>query len=782
MTHIDVILPLPLDTLFTYSVPENLAYKVQPLVRVQVPFGLTKTQTALVVSVRTDAQGHKTAEGYDIKDIVAVLDEHPVLLPQQYKLWQWISHYYMSPLGDILKAALPQGMKKEDGYRPRLETYVRLPYALPSQPLDEAAHSELAAVERSLHNQLNMLVRSPKQLQTFNTYLEISHWDELSADTDTIPTVKEVTREELINAARSNTTTVKALVDKGCLKLYDKPVGRLNTDEPPHPENIKPLSEAQQKAVESIHNAECTIQNAKPAPVLLHGVTSSGKTEVYIHLIQEAIDRGEQVMYLLPEIALTVQITQRLQHVFGSRIGIYHSKYSDAERVEIWQKQLSDRPYDIILGARSAVFLPYQRLGLVIIDEEHETSFKQQDPAPRYHARSVAMMMAHWSGAQVVLGTATPSIESYRNVELGKYRLVTMTQRYKNLQLPTINVVDTKDLRRRKMMRGMLSPTLKNAIGEALERGEQVILFQNRRGFSPVIECHQCGWSPKCPNCDVSLTYHKTMSALTCHYCGYTYRMPEQCPDCGNRDLRDRGAGTEKVEDAIADEFPQARIARMDLDTTHTRNAYERIIAEFASGKTNLLIGTQMVTKGLDFDRVSVVGILSADTMLNQPDFRAYEHAFTMMTQVAGRAGRKGHQGQVILQTNNPGLHVISQVVHNDYQALYRTIKAERQEFNYPPFSRLIYVYLRHKEEKVVDSAALELGSRLRQSLGSCVWGPDKPAVARIKTLSIRKIMLKLPLDYSISATRQVIKQAVAATMQDPRYKSLLVHYDVDPQ
>ncbi len=477
-----------------------------------------------------------------------------------------------------------------------------------------------------------------------------------------------------------------------------------------------------------------------------------------------------------------MQITQRLQHVFGSRMGIYHSKYSDAERVEIWQKQLSEQPYDIILGARSAVFLPYQRLGLVIIDEEHETSFKQQDPAPRYHARSVAMMMAHWCGAQVVLGTATPSIESYRNVELGKYRLVTMTQRYKNLQLPTINVVDTKDLRRRKMMRGMLSPVLKNAIGEALERGEQVILFQNRRGFSPVIECHQCGWSPKCPNCDVSLTYHKTMSALTCHYCGYTYRMPEECPDCGNRDLRDRGAGTEKVEDAIADEFPQARIARMDLDTTHTRNAYERIIAEFASGKTNLLIGTQMVTKGLDFDRVSVVGILSADTMLNQPDFRAYEHAFTMMTQVAGRAGRKGRQGQVILQTNNPGLPVISQVVHNDYQALYRTIKAERQEFNYPPFSRLIYVYLRHKDEKVVDSAALELGSRLRQSLGSCVWGPDKPAVARIKTLCIRKIMLKLPLTYSISATRQVIKQAVAATMQDQRYKSLLIHYDVDPQ
>ena len=798
MTHIDVILPLPLDTLFTYSVPESLASKVQPLIRVQVPFGLTKTQTALVVSVHPNAEGKKTAEGYDIKDIVAVLDESPVLLPSQYKLWQWISHYYMCPLGDILKAALPQGLKKEDGYRPRLETYVRLPFTLPKLPLDETGRQELATLERSLHNQLDMLVRSPKQLQTFNTYLEISHWDELSAETGTVPALKEVTREELINAAHSNTTNVKALVTKGCLKLYDKPVGRLNTDEPPHPENIKPLSEAQEEAYQQIQGPSKSPLKGDlpsgrqhppfkgglegPLPVLLHGVTSSGKTEVYIHLIQDAIDRGEQVLYLLPEIALTVQITQRLQHVFGSRLGIYHSKYSDAERVEIWQKQLSDKPYDVILGARSAVFLPYQRLGLVIIDEEHETSFKQQDPAPRYHARSVALMMARWSGARVVLGTATPSIESYHNVEIGKYRLVTMTQRYKNLQLPTIKVVDTKDLRRRKIMRGLLSPMLKNAVGEALERGEQVILFQNRRGFSPVIMCHQCGWSPKCPNCDVSLTYHKTMSALTCHYCGYTYRMPEECPDCGNRDLRDRGAGTEKVEDAIADEFPQARIARMDLDTTHTRNAYERIIAEFASGKTNLLIGTQMVTKGLDFDRVSVVGILSADTMLNQPDFRAYEHAFTMMTQVAGRAGRKGRQGQVILQTNNPGLPVITQVVHNDYQNFYRSITAERQEFNYPPFSRLIYIYLRHKDERVVDTAAIELGSRLRQVFGTSVLGPDKPGIARIKNVFIRKIMLKLALNLSISGTRQAIRTATAAMMQDPRYKSLIVHYDVDPQ
>lgn len=730
--------------------------RVRPLMRVKVPFGATKTHTGLVAKVHHDAP----QAGIVVKDIVALLDEKPVLLEQQYRLWTWIADYYMAPIGDILTAALPQGLKKEEGYKPRTETYVAL---------DAAVRSE-----RSMQNVQYILKNSPKQLETFNTFLSLSQWDRAASQGGR--GVKEVSREELMNSAHCNLAIVKGLIDKKLLRLYSKEVGRLNSGGDPHPENIKPLSEAQTAAKEALQDSDGTNGIS-----LLHGVTSSGKTEVYIHLIQEAIDRGEQVMYLLPEIALTVQITHRLQRVFGNRLGIYHSKYSDNERVEIWQKQLSDTPYDVILGARSAVFLPYQRLGLVIIDEEHESSFKQYDPAPRYHARSVALMMARWSGARVVLGTATPSAESYYLASQHKYNLVRLTQRYKNIELPRIQVVDVKDLRRRKIMRGMLSPDLKTAIATALAGGEQVILFQNRRGFSPVIECHQCGWSPKCPNCDVSLTYHKMMNALTCHYCGYTFPMPKACPDCGNVELRDRGAGTEKIEDIIRDEFPEARIARMDLDTTHTRNAYERIITDFSSGKTNLLIGTQMVTKGLDFDNVSVVGILSADTMLNQPDFRAYEHAFMMMTQVAGRAGRKGRRGLVILQTMNPGLPVIRQIVNGDYEGFFRGLMLERHEFHYPPFTRLINIYLKHKSEKTVDNAATELAYRLRQYLGERVLGPDKPNVARVKTLFIRKIVLKLEHNIVSPALRQRIRGSADELLHDVRYKSVSVYYDVDP-
>ncbi len=767
MTYVDVILPVPLDGLFTYSVPTGMEASAQPFVRVKVPFGPTKTHTAMVVRVHQNAP----AADITVKDVIAILDNGPVLLPEQYRLWQWIAEYYMAPLGDIFTAALPQGIKKEERYSPRTETYVTL--------ADEYRS------ERSLQNALDILRRSPKQLEVFNTYLSLSakgasEFGTAKSINSTLPQKGEtfggLTREELTNASRSTTAVVKALLDKGILRQYEVEVGRLNRGGAAHPENIKPLSDAQQAAKDALAKADNTSGIS-----LLHGVTSSGKTEIYIHLIQEAIERGEQVMYLLPEIALTVQITQRLHHVFGDRLGIYHSKYSDAERVEIWQKQLSPTPYDVILGARSAVFLPYQRLGLVIIDEEHETSFKQYDPAPRYHARSVAMMMARWSGAKVILGTATPSAESYQKAISGTYNLVSLTQRYKDLQLPQIEVVDVKDLRHRKIMRGMLSPQLKEAVADALAHGEQTILFQNRRGFSPVVECHNCGWSPKCPNCDVSLTYHKTMAALTCHYCGHTVRMPGECPDCKNPDLRDRGAGTEKVEDLIADAFPSARIARMDLDTTHTRNAYERIIADFASGKTNLLIGTQMVTKGLDFDNVSVVGILSADTMLNQPDFRAYEHAFMMMTQVAGRAGRKGRRGRVILQTTRPALPVIRQIVRNDYAGFFRQMMAERQMFHYPPFTRLTDIYLKHKDDATVNTAAIELGSRLRQVFGERVLGPDKPAVARIKTLCIRKLVLKLEPALGIVQPRQAIKNATTALLQDPHYKSLQVYFDVDP-
>ena len=483
----------------------------------------------------------------------------------------------------------------------------------------------------------------------------------------------------------------------------------------------------------------------------------------------------------MPEIALTVQMQQRLQRVFGNRLGIYHSKYSDAERVEIWQKQLSETPYSVVLGARSAVFLPFQRLGLVIVDEEHETSFKQQDPAPRYHARSAAIVLAAMYGAKTLLGTATPSAESYHNVLTGKYAGATLTTRYKDIAMPEIRVVDTKDLQRRKMMHGAFSPQLIGSMRSALDKGEQVILFQNRRGFAPMVECKMCGWVPRCSNCDVSLTFHKNTSQLTCHYCGFTYSVPDRCPNCDSQDLKGRGFGTEKVEDQILELFPDANVARMDLDTTRTRSAYERIIGDFSAGKTNILIGTQMVTKGLDFDRVSVVGILNADSMLNYPDFRAYEHAFMMMSQVSGRAGRKGRRGLVLLQTKNKDLPIVQQVVANDFSSYFKDLEQERRDFRYPPFTHLIYVYVKHKDERVIESAAMEMGARLRQWFGMRVLGPDKPAVAKIKTMNIRKIVLKLELGIDLALVRRYLRQAEHDMMQNKQYVSLQIYFDVDP-
>ncbi len=700
-----------------------------------------------------------------IKDIIEVVDDRPILLNSQYQLWEWISSYYMSPLGDILKAALPHGIRKEENYRPRTETCI----SLAQEYTNEATIREARAI----------LIRSPKQLEVFNKYLELSGWDTvINTENASQDSIKKITREELMNETHCNSTVIRNLVVRKFLTLYDSEVGRLNDDGIAHLENINLLTSAQQEVYEKILNFR---EEKVQKPVLLYGVTSSGKTEIYIHLIKKAIERGEQVLYLLPEIALTVQIMQRLKHVFGNRLGIYHSKYSDAERVEIWQKQLSDSPYDVILGARSSVFLPYKKLGLIIIDEEHETSFKQQDPSPRYHARSVAMMMAQWSKAQVILGTATPSAESYYNAKQGKYQFLSLTERYKAIKLPYIQVVDVKDLRHRKIMRGFLSPQLKGAIAQALSNNEQAIIFQNRRGFSPIVQCYQCGWSPKCPKCDVSLTYHKNTSSLVCHYCGYTYHMPDECPDCKNPELKDIGAGTEKIEDIIAYEYPGARIVRMDLDTTHTRNAYERIIDDFSHGKTNLLIGTQMITKGLDFDNVSVVGILNADTMLNQPDFRAYEHSFSMMTQVAGRAGRKNHRGQVILQTTRPQLPVIRYIVNNDFESFFSMLMKERKTFRYPPFTRLIYICLKHRDESIVSSAAIEFASRLKQHFGDRVLGPDKPSIGRIKMLHIRKIILKLEPSLSINKTRQCIRETTNALLSDPRKKSVLISFDVDP-
>lgn len=755
MTYADIILPLPLDSLFTYSVPDSLAGRVGQGIRVLVPFGKSKTYVGLVV--RT----HNNKPDFNVKDISTVMDDAPVVNAVQLELWRWMADYYLSSVGDVMNAALPSGLKSEDGYTAKTETYVSLA---------PEYHSE-----RAIRVALDVLKRATAQLKVFETFLTLSHWDTISGDTCAEP-VAEVSRDELMNETHSTSAVFRNLVVRKFLNTYEREIGRLNNAGEPHPELIKPLNEAQQTAYNNI-----VFSFLKKNVVLLHGVTSSGKTEIYIHLIRQAIERRQQVLYLLPEIALTVQIRQRLQRVFGNRLGIYHSKYSDAERVEIWKKQLSAAPYDVILGARSAVLLPFTNLGLVIIDEEHETSFKQQDPAPRYHARSVAIMLARKFGAKVLLGSATPSLESWNNAHTGKFGLVSLMQRYNDIRLPEIEVVDIKDLQRRKMMSGPFSPRLMAAVRKALDNGEQAILFQNRRGFAPMIECRECGWVPHCDKCDVSLTYHKSLGQLTCHYCGTTYTVPEVCPCCGSRNLRGRGYGTEKVEDYVMELLPDARVARMDLDTTRTRNAYERLISDFSAHKTDILIGTQMVSKGLDFDKVSVVGILNADSMLNYPDFRAYEHAFMMMAQVAGRAGRKGKQGLVILQTKSPQLPVITQVVRNDCEGLFADQLEERQAFCYPPFCHLIYVFLKHRDDAVVASASMRLGDILRGWFGSRVLGPDKPSVSKVKTLNIRKIMLKLENGIDLAKVRLYLRKAQTMMGQDAKYRSVQIYFDVDP-
>ena len=811
---------MPLANWYTYSLPESLEGQVQTGSRVIVSFGRKKFYTALVANVH-----YCPPEGYEIKDVTEVLDTRPILLPQQFRLWKWMASYYLCTMGDVYKAALPSGMKLESEtivtanpdyeattpLAPREQQVLDLLAQDPEQCITQlekrtdATRNILPVInsllakgaisvkeelkrnykpkteirvklspdcqtEERLHQLFDELGRAPKRLALLMKYLELSGFFTDKAS------LREVSKKELLTRADATPTIFNGLVEKGIFETYLYEVGRLDREQT-HTVAINPLNPAQQAAYDAIlsHFREKNV-------CLLHGVTSSGKTEIYIHLIRQAIENGQQVLYLLPEIALTTQITERLKRVFGGRIGIYHSKFPDAERVEIWQKQLrSEGHYDIILGVRSSVFLPFHNLGLIIVDEEHETTYKQQDPAPRYHARDTAIMLASIYGAKVLLGTATPSIDSYHNALAGKYGLVALNERYKDIRLPEIRIVDIKELARKKMMNGPFSPELLAAVRQALERHEQVILFQNRRGFAPMIECKVCGWVPKCKNCDVSLTYHKGLNQLTCHYCGYTYAVPRSCPACGSVELVNRGFGTEKIEDNIREIFPDAKVARMDLDTTRSRSAYERIIADFEAGKTHILIGTQMVSKGLDFDHVSVVGILNADNMLNYPDFRAHERAFQLMAQVAGRAGRRDKRGLVILQTKSPDLPVIHQVVTNDYKQMYEDQTAERKLFHYPPFCRFIYVYLKHRKEDVVTQAADTLAAWLRTAFGDKVLGPDKPPVGRIQMLFIKKIVIKLDLNMSGTKVRDYLLSVQRQLIEDERFRSLVVYYDVDP-
>ena len=668
----DIILPIPFDS-FTYLVPSDMETRVMRGCRVVVPLGKNKIYTGVVLNTHNN-----TPEGVEVKAIIEVLDDHPVVNEQQFAFWQWIANYYICPLGDVMKAALPGAMK----------------------PKDEAA-------------------------------------------------LKESTRTR-----RSGKATATPHYACPC----------------------NPLNPAQEKAF-----AEIETSFLSKNVTLLHGVTSSGKTEIYIHLINNYLAKGKQVLYLLPEIALTTQITERLHHFFGDRMGVYHSKFTDTQRLDVYTRQASERPYQLILGVRSSIFLPFQNLGLVIVDEEHEQSYKQQEPAPRYHARNAAIMLAQMFGAKTLLGTATPSFEVYHLSHKGQYGYVQLTQRYRDMQLPTIEIVDTKEAKRKRQMKGVFSPRLIEVMRAALERKEQIILFQNRRGFSSFIECKTCGWVPRCPHCDVTLTLHKKTSTLTCHYCGYTTRIPERCPACEEDKFTDIGTGTEKVEEQIAHLFEGITTLRMDLDTATTRTQFERIISDFSEHKADILIGTQMVTKGLDFDHVSVVGILDADTMLNLPDFRSYERTFQTLSQVAGRAGRNNTAGHVILQTRSAESDIIRQITQGDYWQMFYTQMTERQLFHYPPFRRLIYVYLRHKDDELLEHLAADMAERLRQIFGERVLGPDRPPIARLHSLYIRKIMLKIERQTSTEKVRKNLIAIQQQMLSLPVAKNLNIYYDVDP-
>ncbi len=836
----DVVLPLPLAATYTYRIPEMFREKVCVGCRVVVPFGTKKLYSAIVVQIRQDVP----PEDYPLKEVIDLMDEAPIMLPAQLWLWRWIADYYLCTLGEVYKAALPSGLKLESEslvvYNPdydegeplsrteqtvldlmerlREQRVQDLQKALDAQMVDAKrlngkSPNVLPIVKRLLEKgalmmheelrrnyrprlvhcvrlaeaffdegRLNLLFeeldRAQKQKDLLLRYLDLSKAS-AALTLQNASLLVELEKQTLMEG--QSEAAFKGLKDRGVLEVYEREVSRLEGQGAGSKGQKDcaislPLSPAQQLAYAEIQSVF-----DEHDVCLLHGVTSSGKTEVYIRLIQEQIDRGQQVLYLLPEIVLTAQLVERLKRVFGSRLGVYHSKYPDAERVEVWQKQLSDSPYDIIVGVRSSIFLPFQRLGLVIVDEEHETSFKQQDPSPRYHARNVALVLARKAGAKTLLGTATPSLESYYNAQTGRYGLVTLSERYGQVRLPRIEVVDLRDRRRRKEMKGPFSTDLIRAMREALERREQVILFQNRRGYAPQMECQTCGWNPRCTQCDVTLTLHKTSGRMTCHYCGATYPIPERCPQCEGHELYGVGYGTERIEDDIRQLFPQARISRMDLDTTRSRLAYERIISDFQHGRTDILVGTQMVTKGLDFERVSVVGILNADTMLNQPDFRSYERSFQMLSQVAGRAGRRNRQGLVILQTKSPELSVVRQVVRNDYPSLYKEQTEERHAFHYPPFSRLVSIIIKHRDPHTVETLARDMATLLRRIFGSRVLGPDTPAVGRVQLLYIRKLMLKVEVTASMSEARQRLRQIQDYLLSLPQYRSAQIVYDVDP-
>ena len=812
------LLPLALPGTYTYRIPEGM--KLSLGMRVLVPFGRKKIFTAIVVSLHD-----REPKGYEVKEILGTLDDKPILRHPQLAFWEWIADYYLCSMGEVYKAAVPSGLKVEsettisvnpdfeesepgqlsdrervildftaqrgrvqiaeiakatgfktvernvshlldmdalhvservvDNYRPKTEPCVRLSIARDD--------------EQSLHQFFDQLKRAPKQEALLLAYLDISHWLQ-SGD------IKEVSKDNLLKRAGVSAAVLHEAVKRGMFEIYKKEINRFADlgsvlEEPPT------LSEEQQRAYKEIHQSM-----REHAITLLHGVTSSGKTSVYMHLIADALRLGKQVLYLVPEIALTTQLTRRLRLVFGDKLLIYHSKFSDNERVDIWKRLLDNNEPCVVIGVRSSVFLPYSNLGLVIVDEEHDSSYKQQDPAPRYNGRNAALVLAQMHGAKTVLGSATPAIEVYHMAQEGRYGLVKLMTRYGDIKMPQVKVIDTIDARKRREMSHLFSNELIADCRQALRDGEQVILFQNRRGYSPMVRCKECGSVPKCENCDVSLTYHKHSRSLVCHYCGYTIPLPDLCPACHLPGLEIIGYGTERIEDDIETLFPGEKISRMDLDTTRSKNSYDRIIDEFSNRRTNILVGTQMVTKGLDFDAVSIVGILNADTMINFPDFRSHERAFDMLEQVSGRAGRAHKQGQVIIQTSQPDHEVIKFVQTHDYEGFYQHEMADREKFGYPPFTKVINIYLKHREDAVVGELAVRYSGLLRQVFGTRVLGPMAPLVARVQNLYIRQITLKMETGASMTKVKKILRdlyeQMLAA---DARMKAIRLYYDVDP-
>lgn len=741
---VDVILPLPLSGSFTYSVPTEIKDTIKRGARVIVPFGMKKYYTAIVVKIDSQVQGD-----FIIKEIHSLKDLSPVVTEQQLTLWEWISYYYLCAQGDVFKAALPPSMVPSDlstGYTPKNEIHFKLNPTFDNEknitPIGKTKK------QQALLDEIELFLVENKRETINRAEVKILH-----GYSDGI--FAALKKKELI----LETTLAKS-------RLFT------NTVDPATP---SPLSDIQQSCLQSIQQ----LFSEKQA-VLLHGITSSGKTEIYIHLIEQILSKGMQTLYLLPEIALTTQLAHRLQAVFGDKIRIYHSAIDDQERTEIWQKMLSDNPYEIILGVRSSLFLPFQRLGLVIVDEEHDTSYKQQDPSPRYHARDTAIMLAYNAGANVLLGSATPSIESYHNAQTGKYGLVTLNKRHGDIELPKIILANTKDLRRRKKMKTVLAPALIEEINNALENGEQAIIFRNRRGFTPMVECEVCGWTPKCLHCDVSLTYYKREEKLQCHYCNSTYAFPSDCPSCHHKEMKYCGNGTERLEEEVSEIFPHAIVGRMDSDTTTGKNAFEKIITDFQENKIQILIGTQMISKGLDFGNVRVVGIIAADALLNYPDFHSHERGFQLMVQTAGRSGRRDKQGAVIIQTNNPEYPIYRHIVRNNYEGFFQSQITERKLFHYPPFTRLISVILKDKNEQKVEMGATNFAQLLKQSFGNRVLGPNKPVVSRIQQLHIREILLKIDNQYTTARTRELINEAEATFRTNEKYKYIVLHYNVD--